>query len=243
MNNAKTHMGWTIALLAAALIGSLSVSWATLEQIPNIISIALGLSSLVLAMVAIMQAVSGGSNLQRSLGKIESAAEKALSATDSVKRAADDLTERSNQIDKIFPSIKELGSKIDSIQESVTPAITADSGSTPNNQEDNDVDKMLNKGTIGTNVALYMALKSLETGKSFESAEVINDSPFVAGLVNGTLVSLRMTGNIDTEYVNGKIKILDLKEFTKAKINERLNSEHNRDFYHDYIDQIDNFFK
>lgn len=51
----NTHAWYVTAILTVLLIGSLSVHWNAVKDLPGIVSFALGLSSLLLAVIAIVQ--------------------------------------------------------------------------------------------------------------------------------------------------------------------------------------------
>lgn len=56
----NTHSYYITGILAALLIGSIAVRWDGIKDLPGIISFALGLASLLLALIAIIQSLTAG---------------------------------------------------------------------------------------------------------------------------------------------------------------------------------------
>jgi len=223
--NAKTHMGWAIAALAAMLIGSLSVSWSDLPNIPNIISIALGLSSLVLALVAIIQGVSGANNLLSSLAKIEGAAERALTATQAVDEAAEQLNAKAGTFDSATKSIESIRSEIAALNDSRSPATANDGHSVSSNSAVYDQADIFEQGTVGSGLALYIALISFKHNKSFACVKMFTDNPFIGGLMEGYLVGLRSARIMDISYIDGSMLVRSLGPFSEKAILENISDE------------------
>ncbi|WP_183252454.1 hypothetical protein [Brevundimonas basaltis] len=215
IDNIKTHMTWTIVILAALLIGSLSVSWSTLDEIPTIVSIALGLSSLAVAFIAIVQSLSGNSTLLSSLSKIESASQQAFTATKSVEAAALSLASKVSLFDELPQSVDAIGKKIDQFTLSASDASV--SNSAPEKPEANadqagrglNLVEMYNDGTNGTAIAMYMAAVGHQKNRSFDPFEAM-ESKYISGMINGYLIALKSSGAIKADFVDGKFHVRDM---------------------------------
>lgn len=242
MNNTKLHMAWAIGVLAALLIGSLSVAWANLPAIPNIISIALGLSSLVLAIVAIIQAVHGGSTLHTSLGKIESASSKALEAMNAVKLTAENLDNRTNSLEKIPETMGHIKEKIDLLSSNNSPSYSEESKENTSNSEEFNANLFYKESTTGTNIAIYTALMSLEKNKSFDSIDIFGKIPYIAGIVNGCLVTLMASKIIELDYVSGKMLTRNLDKFPRDIIYDNFTESTKDTTLHHLKKEIDEYF-
>lgn len=242
MTNVKTHMAWAIAVLAALFIGSMAVEWATLEEVPTIISIALGLSSLVLAMVAIFQSMSAGSGLSQTLGKIDHAAERTTDASSALSAAASSLLTKAASIDRINPSL-------DALHERLSNAMSAASNvsnSTPQEKgihgvDTKDVQDIYDLATTGFNVAMYIAKLSFIRNKSFRTEDIIPYEYF-AGTIMGYLVSLRAAGIIEMEYINGTMLMKNMGPFTSEVVDERMAESVERDALESLKQTIDAYF-
>lgn len=243
LGSITVHMGWTIVVLLALLIGSLSVSWSSLPNIPNIVSIALGLSSLVLAMVAIVQALTGSNALLSSLTKIETAAQQAVTATSSVELAAQGLATKIGLIDEIPPSIHAIGKKLDDYSSLASQAAQAH-GPLPvdgaKTQSAHTLLSMYKGGTNGTLIALYVAAKSSRSNKAFDPSDIF-ESKYIAGLVSGYLLALKFSGEISADYVNGSFSVSGFKTDNAESIFIAARAD-SSEFIARYVKAIDNFF-
>ncbi|WP_139216521.1 hypothetical protein [Sphingomonas sp. NFR04] len=77
MANWSIHSRWIIGILVALLIGVLSVNWVAVKDLSSIISFAVGLSSLVLAVIAIFQSLTSNANVESTLVSARDAASQA----------------------------------------------------------------------------------------------------------------------------------------------------------------------
>lgn len=218
-------MGWTICVLLALLIGSLSVSWATLKEIPNIISIALGLSSLVLAVIAIVQTLAGNGTLIQSLGKIESAADRALLATDAVSEAAETLSTRASILDMVPNRLTILDEKVSKISAAnAFGAPHSNSQKSPASRVIVNEDRVFSKSIVGFNVAMYTALRSMEHSKAFNSSSMFPSNLYLAGMIHSFTVGLHSLDIISIEYDGGSVLVKDIGPFTSSKIISMMDS-------------------
>lgn len=234
-------MGWMIAVLSAMLVGTISVRWADLSQIQNIISIALGLSSLLLAIVAIIQAVSSGNTLTLSLGKIESAAERALRATEAVDSSAQILASKSSIFEQIHPSLTAIQERIDEL--SAVNSTKADPKQHTSSSPKIGEGEIFAEGTTGSNVALYFAQKSFESGKSFDSIEVLPDQRYICGIVAGYLLALRASGIIKMHYNSGNMLVTDMGPFSSSEVDRHFIESTSANTLSDLKEKIDAYFK
>lgn len=215
ISNPKTHMGWAIAVLVAMLIGALSTEWSKIDGMPNVISIALGLSSLMLALVAIIQGVSGSSTLQSSLGKIETAAAQAVSATSSVEDAARSLASRTATFDDFPQRFDQLSQQIASIS-SIPPTSSGIAADRPTTHPS--FEEVAAASTSGTIVALRLISRAAETKKPFKVQEVFGAADFTSGLVEGYLIGLRTGGLVNFRYDQGVISDVTSDALTNGNL-------------------------
>lgn len=73
-SNLKIHLFWTIGVLATFIIVLLSVNWNGIKDLAGILNFALGLTSLVLAIIAIIYGFIANNAFAGTVSKIETAA-------------------------------------------------------------------------------------------------------------------------------------------------------------------------
>jgi hypothetical protein len=76
--NKKVHMGWTIGVLVAVIIGLLSKDLGTVTGIKDILSFALSFASLILALIAIFQSILSSGSFDRLMSSLGSRPIKGL---------------------------------------------------------------------------------------------------------------------------------------------------------------------
>lgn len=87
-SNSKIHFCWTIAVLTAIIIILLAVKWSDIENLANTLNFALTLTSLVLAVVAIIYGFVANSAFVGTVSHIDTAAS---SIRDMVREIPDKL--------------------------------------------------------------------------------------------------------------------------------------------------------
>jgi hypothetical protein len=83
------HSVWIIGILVALLIGTLSVDWVGIKDLPGIISFAVGLSSLILAVIAIFQTLSSTGSVESSLSAVREATASSSSASNALTKSSE----------------------------------------------------------------------------------------------------------------------------------------------------------
>lgn len=73
-SNSKIHFCWTIAVLTAIIIILLAVKWSGIENLANTLNFALTLTSLVLAVIAIIYAIVANSAFAGTISHLDAAA-------------------------------------------------------------------------------------------------------------------------------------------------------------------------
>jgi len=157
--HATVHFCWTIAVLTAIIIGILSAKPGTNDSIKDILTFEVSLASLVLALVAIVQALVSSGALSSVVGTIQSALEKIDQPAKDVSAAAELLATYSERIDV---RAEEIGRRLSSVNAEQAIQISAtDSG--PKTKDRND---LLSRTTRGGRVAYYACVRSFETKKN-----------------------------------------------------------------------------
>jgi len=247
---AIVNFRWACGCLAASLIGTLSVKWAESPQIVNIISIALSLASLLLAVIAIIQALVSNDGMLRSLSDINNAASNILSvsrdlssATSIFSKHVDNIGLMPNQLSAINEQVSEIKNRI-STERSVDTKI-------PSPPEENALplsEKYTpTKLTYGIALSLYMLLLSHRSNKKFRCSDIIS-SQIVSEYCNGVISGIRMSeiSDIDFDeenyYTANSLRCINDSEIEEI-VFRAMRDETAPNGLIDYIKSIDNYFK
>jgi hypothetical protein len=88
---AKIHFGYIIGILIAVIVVLLTVKWAEIPNLANYLNFALGVASLVLAIVAIVYAFFANNSFNVTVSKLESAATTIKDETGDLEKAVHGL--------------------------------------------------------------------------------------------------------------------------------------------------------
>jgi len=80
----KIHFTYITSILTAIIIGLVAVKWSEIPNLTELISFSLTLSSLLLAVIAIVYAIYSNSSFGRNIGKLDD-------ASDNISVSAQDL--------------------------------------------------------------------------------------------------------------------------------------------------------
>lgn len=238
----KSNLIWTIAVLAALLTGTLSVQWATVPGLPDIISLALSLASLLLAVVAIFQALTSNESLSRAVGHMIAAAESAKEATSNVELAGRNLASQVDGLSVIPGKIGEMSEKLKEISEANQKSSSSD-GPTISGKSSITltVDDFFKVGTYGVDIGLYLALMSYKHKKFVIGNDVFDNAN--AEYYSAVISTLRATGIIKADLKSGKFLVRDLGLLSEDMIIGRANKEDaGAKFRKKQIEKIDAFF-
>lgn len=249
----NTHAWYVTGILLALLIGSISVQWAGIKDLAGVVSFALGLASLLLALIAIVQVITSSGSAEHSLGAIRETASElgtlASSINDGTIRlesVVHSVLETNNQNrDELVALRDEVLAKNISAQENINDASSENNPESPFERE---------KLTYGPALAIYTFLRALQAEKEF----VINDIKFeleesannmhklfFSSVISGILSGIRTVGvfeyNRDGQVICPKSAKCDIdksiNELRSLKFQEKSD-----DRYKATIKNIDAYF-
>ena len=87
----KIHFGYVVSILVAIIIVLLTKKWAEIPNLANYLNFALGVASLVLAVVAIVYAFFANNSFNVTVSKLESAATTIKDETGDLEKAVHGL--------------------------------------------------------------------------------------------------------------------------------------------------------
>lgn len=106
----KTHEAYILIILVSVIVVLVAVKWRDIPDLTNLLSFALTLSSLILALVAIGYAVYSNTSIERSVATL-------AAASDTVSESASRITSSSESLRGDLKSLSEItgliGSRID----------------------------------------------------------------------------------------------------------------------------------
>ncbi len=106
----KIHAFYVLLILATVIIGLVTVQWSGIPRLPEMLTFALTVSSLVLALLAIVYAYLSNSSFQQTTTLLSRAADDVLRSAGDVRSATDRL---GVQVADIPPMLTAMGERFD----------------------------------------------------------------------------------------------------------------------------------
>lgn len=242
-----TNLLWIIGCLLACLIISISTGWAKVPELVNIISVALSLSSLLLAIIAIVQSLISNDGLSNSVSDIGRAANNVLSTSSDLDKTMTLFNSRVEQFYNMPKTLEDVKSTLNEMNLKNNPEPSSIKKQKHQiTQTIDDIEDIYKNGTKGGTMVLYAILKSFETGKRFEYTDIIDGEIGMYG--DGYLAALRSSGILKCHRENEKFIIDDISPFSAEIINswvKRVTKEgaSAKNQFIDTVEKIDSFFK
>ncbi len=102
----KIHFGYIISILVAVIIALVTVKWSDIPTLANYLYFALGVASLVLAVVAIVYAFLANNSFNLTVAKLESAASAIQTETGILEKSVSGLAKRLNEVPEALQLIE-----------------------------------------------------------------------------------------------------------------------------------------
>jgi hypothetical protein len=243
MKRWNAHAWYCVGILAALLIGTLSVKWNTVDRLPEIIGFAVGLSSLILSIFTIIQSVSGNTSAEATLGAVrETAGEIKNSAIDLTSICTDLRVLNTSIIDgneRNYRTLSEINKQMK--QKSASDTTETSPPATPIKQ-----DKTLGSiMTVGGGAAMLAACLSFRADSPFKFSEIFPDDTntsyetgFLAGLQAMDVIQFSVkSGLVNISKING-----DIDTIIKDLEGRKFNTEGSNKEYRSRIDRVKSFF-
>jgi hypothetical protein len=106
----KIHAFYILVILGAVIVGLVTVQWSSIPRLPEMLTFALTVSSLVLALLAIIYAYLSNSSFQQTTGALSRAADDVLRSAGEVRNATDRL---GTQVADIPPMLTQMGERFE----------------------------------------------------------------------------------------------------------------------------------
>lgn len=236
------HHRYIMGILAGVIVALLAINWSQVSGLPEMLNMALALSSLILAGLAIVYSFHTSGSLNTALENIENSSRSIIKVSDGIQKSTQELSQK---IDSIPDDIDEIKNKVDSSMETLggipnlINSLNNNSGeNTPASERDIETNKamilkLMNHGGAFTISGLIMLKIAYEEGIELilgnRTPNEIIRSSILQSLELATaleLIKINFNDNGDQEE---KIKIKELDPIILANIEEALISSSNND--------------
>lgn len=183
--NYKTHVGYIIFILIAIIILLVAVEWGKIEKLVEYITFALTLTSLVLALLAIVYAVFSNSKFVQNITTLTNISDEVKRNSFELKSATDDLKSKIEAIPDSLKDVEKNTSKTNELLEKLSQSPISDDliGNKINkgeNLETITIDELLtdiitNSSFLGK-LLLYASYLSLTKKESFSLDDLFQEN-------------------------------------------------------------------
>ncbi len=225
---------WTVAVLLA-IIAALLLRLPNGSAVGEYISFSASIASLVLAVVAIGQALVANQGFSETVGTLRSSSDELRSAATNIAETSATLNQRCEdiigQVAKVPAAVEALGAKLD---EQVASAVKPE---VPVRGLGDDVTyDIINNMPMGGQLSLYVLAKSFVSGKAFDTSDVFSkDTHYLwTGVLLGFIFSVmgmnRFNIKVDTIHrgMDTFYKVSSLGDVNAKTCIETLESEQNQ---------------
>jgi hypothetical protein len=237
MDKWKIHAAYAIGILAFLLVCSLAIEWQSVSDLPEIIAFALSFASLILAVLAIVQSLNSGSALAGILTTIQNAASE-------IRQSASQVTEKAASV---VSATETHTTELSGIRETLAnqiPKVAEGAKRRDDSSQIPSVDEITKDNTNGGDVALYLAARLCQNGRSASGLDVLPDDAEFAAYVTGYIAALITSGLIDGNIRKGAFQINSIGTDIHS-LADRIRSEmlaSGNEYLISLLDKIDKFF-
>jgi hypothetical protein len=220
----RIHFGYIISILVLIIVILLTVKWADIPNLATYLNFALGMASLVLAVVAIVYAFLANNSFNVTVSKLDSAATAIKDETGELEKAVQGLELH----------LKEIPAKLLSLegQMSKTHALLEASSQQPKNEPtppapnasveqfaNQVIDRFLKMSSWNGIKVMYLCLLACEKQKEFDLKEWTNlDSSTTYDYAFGYLIAASSAGFFEHKAEGTKIQITSMPKPFADKI-------------------------
>lgn len=247
------HAWYATGILSFLLICSLAIDLGSIPELATILSFAVGLASLILALIAIIQALTSTSSVEASLaavrqvaldaGKsggdlavsidaIREVAKNAQAASLSALRATDELTSLGS---RVIRSSEEGRLAIDELRSELKVKSRLDAAKGQHSAVSSESGTFPNDITLGGATAVYTAIHAYKSKKKFslkdifgEDAPVTFESAYLSALDDLGFIAMKRSDPADIEIVRISDALLNSTDYIESKEfnKERIDEQH-----------------
>jgi hypothetical protein len=195
---ARVHVAYIVGILLAIIVILVTVKWGSIPNLEQLLSFALTLASLLLAVLAIGYAIYSGGSLNNALAGLRGAADSLEGVAASIGTAAEKLVTRSEELPQLLGGmsrqVEETHSLVRTISEKAVTQVEVPAAST----RPTDGEKFAKRGAFLGLVGLYAALRSYETKTAFAHSKIAEKAPLIKGsYTTGYLIASSVAGYLE----------------------------------------------
>jgi hypothetical protein len=262
-----TVHGWYASgILSFLLVCAVASDWGSIPELATILSFAVGLASLILALIAIIQALTSTSGTQSALAAIQEAARGTLASgtqlgesISAIRQAADQAASAASAAMDATQTFASLGTSliesteagrvaIDALRSDVRKQLLADvtKQRSPRSDESH-ANVFKNDVTFGGAWVSYAALLSFKTGKAFSPATLLPDMPqpsfergYISALDDLGFITIKRQGGDVINVIDATPEFVESCRYAREKTftDPGLNERHK-----ERVQIIDRFFQ
>lgn len=226
--NNKYHFYWIIAVLVAVIIYLITVKLGENTQVVGLINFGSTLTSLVLAVLAIVYAFISNSSVSQSMGKLSDASSEISDTAKEVSEAAKELKGK----------IEAIPTKLESMEVKFDQMLLLGQTSEPHdirspNKEEREasseiVDLFVEKISFAGWLAVYAFFLAYKRKKNFEYTSLFDSVKYVGNQYGyGILVTMKAVGLLDFTVNNYTITAISLNKKLHTYIEKRFEELYN----------------
>ncbi|RDI62011.1 hypothetical protein [Microvirga subterranea] len=206
----RVHLFYWLGICVTIIITLLSNDLSKKDDIYNVLSFALTFSSLILAIIAIIQTLVANNSSAAVLTAIQGAADQTHSASNQIRFTANELRKQVQEIpsrlDEISGKVDRTHSAIDAFATSRLPKEDEADKTAPDGDQLEDAKKYLRRCTVGGVVAWYAINKSLELDVEVDIFSLLDDEK-LNNYLAGCIAIYRAHNAVEYDKKGSKIKV------------------------------------
>lgn len=218
----EIHYRYAIVIISALLVGSLTVKWYDIKNLSELVSFGLALSSLILAVVAIFQAIISGASFNHIIGSIANSVDQVRSAAGQIHQASAQLLQQSAVIPSALGEVSDRIDRLLNTPSAVTASETASDAAAATSvdvsvpgEHESYTGALLRRTTNGGRLVYYLCVMSAEKKVLINLEDMFPRSPMRVRYFEGFIAALRSTDIIQVHAARNGFRVDDLKNVDK----------------------------
>lgn len=238
----KIYSAYAIGILVAVIIGLLSGNLGSVAGLSEKLNFAVGLASLILAIIAIVGSLIAAGDNTRTLVRIGDAAGAVSAAVDQLKMVSGKLASDTEIVATIPAHLKTLDDRVSE----ATGKIGSGAGpapSTPSSPPDFSKTNAVSGNTWGGALCLYICCRAIETKKSFSASDVSGGNLERTKFLDGYISSLWYFKTLEmTRSKDGVYEIFSTYGMKSSKVLKDIKTLSKQEYFNETIPQVDAYF-
>jgi hypothetical protein len=253
----NVHGWYATGILSFLLICAVASDWGSIPELATILSFAVGLASLILSLIAIIQTLTTTGSNTATLNNIETSAKDAVLAGEKLSTSVTAIQEAANNAQsaasaalKAVENFESLSKQIvesnTELRHDIATRVLADhtkSGAVAETHAE--VDQFIQRLTMGGATSIYTALQSNKHSKAFNFPDVLSEEDVDWEV--GYVYALRDAGLLSFNRENDLLTITALGEVLTSVSGQlksiSFNKKSTNDSYVARLKSIDEFFE